>query len=252
MEKEENKNDTNKKNTSETPVSSLKSCKFNGLTSDQIIKKYKDVLKLRENQFNELKNIVTNNYDKIHNLEKHREKSVFNNEQLKIILSKKETLFKQELSNKEIIFMKLSHLEKEYDDLQNKIDDIINKQNALADANLQNNQINNDEEVNVIKNEVNNLNNENNKEEIKKDIKEDNKENKKEENKEEIKYDNRENKKEVKSKEETEEENKGVNKDGISSARERLNKIRNKNEKVKKLNLADFVNQNNEEKKADS
>ena len=65
---------------------------------------------------------------------KKKEKSKYNNDILNKIFSEKQQILKQELSNKEIVFMKLTDLEHKYDNLQIKIDDIINKQNALADS----------------------------------------------------------------------------------------------------------------------
>ena len=114
--------------------SSLKNSKFNGMSAEQIIKKYEDVLLFREKQFLELSEEATKVTQKIQNLVQKKEKSKYNNNILKEIYSKNEQLLKQELSNKEFAFMKLTDLEHKYDDLQNKIDYVINKQNALADS----------------------------------------------------------------------------------------------------------------------
>ena len=121
-------------NSNNTCPSSLKNDKFKGLTAEQIIKKYENVLYSREKQFFELSQEITKTTQKIQVLMKRKEKCKYNNDLLKEILSKNEKILKQELSNKEIGFMKLTDLEHKYDDLQTKIDDIINKQNSLADS----------------------------------------------------------------------------------------------------------------------
>ena len=118
----------------EKSPSSLKNSKFKGLTPEQMIKKYEDVLFSRENQFYELSNEITKLTQTIQNLVEKKNKSKYNNDKLKEILENNEKLLKQELSNKELAFMKLATLEHKYDDLQNKIEDIINKQNALAES----------------------------------------------------------------------------------------------------------------------
>ena len=121
-------------NKKEKNPSSLKNNKFNGLTSEEIIKKYENVLFSREKQFNELSNEITKLTQTIQNLVEKKNKSKYNNDKLKEILENNEKILKQELSNKEIAFMKLTDLEHKYDDLQNKIEDIINKQNAIAES----------------------------------------------------------------------------------------------------------------------
>ena len=176
--------------------SSLKNNKFKGLTSEQIIKKYENVLFSREKQFYELSNEITKLTQKIQNLMKKKEKSKYNNDLLKDIFSQKQQILKQELSNKEIVFMKLTDLEHKYDDLQNKIDYIINKQNALADSTQKekekmiqdkeegkklidkeyNNEMKEENTINTINISKNELNKENNIEDEKKDIEEEIKE----------------------------------------------------------------------------
>ena len=176
--------------------SSLKNNKFKGLTSEQIIKKYENVLFSREKQFYELSNEITKLTQKIQNLMKKKEKSKYNNDLLKDIFSQKQQILKQELSNKEIVFMKLTDLEHKYDDLQNKIDYIINKQNALADSTQKekekmiqdkeegkklidkeyNNEMKEENTINTINISQNELNKENNIEDEKKDIEEEIKE----------------------------------------------------------------------------
>ena len=132
--KETNEKDNSKSTKKNIPISSLKNNKFKNLTAEQIIKKYEDVLFSREKQFYELSNEIGKLTQKIQYLVQKKEKSKYNNEILNDIFSKKQQLLKQELSNKEIVFMKLTDLEHKYDDLQIKIDDVINKQNALADS----------------------------------------------------------------------------------------------------------------------
>jgi hypothetical protein len=136
MEINENENNSNSSSKKEIKPSSLKNNKFKGLTAEQIIKKYEDVLYSREKQFFELSQEIGKNTQKIQDLVQKKEKCKHNNSILKDILAKNEQLLKQELSNKEISFMKLSDLEQKYDDLQNKIDYIINKQNAIADSTM--------------------------------------------------------------------------------------------------------------------
>ena len=134
-EKESEKsNIINNESKKENIQSSLKSIKLKGLTSEQIIKKYESVLFSREKQFYELSNEITKLTQTIQNLVEKKNKSKYNNTKLKEILENNEKILKQELSNKEIGFMKLTDLEHKYDELQNKIDDIINKQNALAES----------------------------------------------------------------------------------------------------------------------
>ena len=260
--------------------SSLKNNKFKGLTAEQIIKKYENVLFSREKQFYELSNEITKLTQKIQNLMKKKEKSKYNNDILKDIFSQKQQILKQELSNKEIVFMKLTDLEHKYDDLQNKIDYIINKQNALADSTQKekekmiqdkeegkklidkeyNNEIKEENTINTINISENELNKENNIEDEKKDIEETkeennnininddnsneliNKENKPNINLIDMNENIIENKKENEIKKS---ENQDKKENSFSLARERLNKLkREKNEKIKKLNLFDLVNQN--------
>ena len=134
----ENEKETEKSNSTNSKkvntLSTLKNINLKGLTSEQIIKKYESVLFSREKQFYELSNEITKLTQTIQKLVEKKNKSKYNNDKLKEILENNEKILKQELSNKEIGFMKLTDLEHKYDDLQNKIDDIINKQNALAES----------------------------------------------------------------------------------------------------------------------
>ena len=250
FENEEEKININiNNNKKEIAPSSLKNNKFKGLTSEEIIKKYEEVLFSREKQFYELSNEITKLTQTIQNLVEKKNKSKYNNDKLKEVLENDEKILKQELSNKEIVFMKLTDLEHKYDDLQNKIDDIINKQNALAES--KENEGN--EEIKKLINkspekiiEDNNSNSDENEENIpvKDEIKE--KTEKKEgmiimsEEKNDIKEEEKiENNKSDKKEKYEKKENKYV------SARERLNRLKEKKEKVQKLNLSEFINQSN-------
>ena len=247
-EKVEDSNKIANNTKKEIVPSSLKNNQFKGLTSAQIINKYEDVLLSREKQFFELSNEITKLTQTIQNLVEKKNKSKYSNDKLKEILEKNQKILKQELSNKEIAFMKLTELEHKYDDLQNKIDDIINKQNALVELKERNE----DEEYrNVIlpnKNveEENNIINSNYNEEEK--IKEETKENNN--NIKEVKNENiRENKnmdnniiqKEKNDSKKIETQEKKSN--TYISAKERLNRLKEKKEKVQKLNLAKIINQ---------
>ena len=308
MELNENENNSNSSSKKEIKPSSLKNNKFKGLTAEQIIKKYEDVLYSREKQFFELSQEIGKNTQKIQDLVQKKEKSKHNNSILKDILAKNEQLLKQELSNKEISFMKLSDLEQKYDDLQNKIDYIINKQNAIADStmkekerlsqdteegqkliekdhqkeiveekinsNTENTGVNISEDIDKVESETkkennneadtNNLNNDktsneieektqnqnNNDNNVTTDVNNNNmliSENKLEDNKDsneikDVKDKDIPKDSETKSKTEVPEKKET----SFSKARERLNKIKkNKNEKVQKLNLSEFLSQSN-------
>ena len=132
--KDKNENINNSKK--EIFNSSLKNDKFKGLTSEQIIRKYEDVLNSREKQFYDLSKERGKLSQKIQLLKEKRDKSQKNNDKLKEVLSKYDLILKQELRNKEFDFMKLTNLENKYDDLQNKIDYVINKQNAIFESGL--------------------------------------------------------------------------------------------------------------------
>ena len=146
--------------------SSLKNIKFDELTAEQIIKKYEEVLNSREKQVFELSAEAGKVNQKLENLREKIETSKSRNNQLKTILQKKETLFKQELDNKEIMFMQLSKKEKECDEFQGKINDFKKNKNNQKD-----------------KKEKNENNNDNKKEEKKIEEKKDENKEKKEEKK---------------------------------------------------------------------
>ena len=248
-QKETEKSDIiNNNSKNENTQSSLKNIKFKGLTSEQIIKKYEDVLFSREKQFYELSNEITKLTQTIQKLVEKKNKSKYYNDKLKEILENNEKILKQELSNKEIGFMKLTDLEHKYDDLQNKIDDIINKQNALAESKEKN-----ESEENIKLNDENKQ-----KMEEEKNIKENNiiKEEQKDEGNKII-Y---EEKKIIKNEEKSEKnnienndknnieqkiENKEKKETKAISALERLNKLKEKKEKIQKLNLSEIIGQTN-------
>ena len=244
----EKSNIINNNSKNENIQSSLKNIKFKGLTSEQIIKKYEDVLFSREKQFYELSNEITKLTQTIQKLVEKKNKSKYYNDKLKEILENNEKILKQELSNKEIGFMKLTDLEHKYDDLQNKIDDIINKQNALAESKEKN-----ESEENIKLNDENKQ-----KMEEEKNIKENNiiKEEQKDEGNKII-Y---EEKKIIKNEEKSEKnnienndknnieqkiENKEKKETKAISALERLNKLKEKKEKIQKLNLSEIIGQTN-------
>ena len=244
-EKSNNINDNSKK---ENIQSSIKNIKLKGLTSEQIIKKYENVLFSREKQFYELSNEITKLTQTIQNLVEKKNKSKYNNTKLKEILENNEKILKQELSNKEIGFMKLTDLEHKYDELQNKIDDIINKQNALAESKEKNE---NEENINLIDKNKQNIEDEKNR--VKNNIIKEEK--KDEENKkinEEIKVDKNEEKSEKKNIEKNDNINieqkfeyKEKKETRVISARERLNKLKEKKEKLQKLNFSEIISQTN-------
>ena len=271
---EEEKNEIKEKDESiinsnkEIFKSSLKNDKFKGLTSEQIIRKYEDVLNSREKQFYDLSKERGKLSQKIQLLKEKRDKSKKNNDKLKEVLSKYDLILKQELRNKELEFMKLTNLENKYDDIQNKIDYIINKQNALYESSKRKNNSNqNSEEIKKLidknpplikeENDFNEINNDNASKEkinIEENIKEENKIIENDENvikllndyknligndsnKEIEKFDIKKNKEYNKHKNKT--ENKHI------SARERLNKLKEKKGKVQKLNLSEFLNNTN-------
>ena len=244
----EKSNIINNNSKNENAQSSLKNIKFKGLTSEQIIKKYEDVLFSREKQFYELSNEITKLTQTIQNLVEKKNKSKYYNDKLKEILENNEKILKQELSNKEIGFMKLTDLEHKYDDLQNKIDDIINKQNALAESKEKNESEKNIKLNDEIKPKI----------EEEKIIKENNKI--KEEQKDEGNKIINEEKKVVKIEEKSEKnniesndknkieqkiENKEKKETKVISALERLNKLKEKKEKIQKLNFSEIIGQTN-------
>lgn len=201
--------------------SSLKNCNFNNLTAEEIIKKYEDVLESRENQLTELSDEMGKVGNKIQNLKTKFEKSELNNKTLKIILTKKEALLKQELNNKEIMFMQLTKKEQEYDELQNKIKELREKKKEEMNGG---NKGTDDGKDKGKSGGVDNKNDKNKKE---------NSDNKKEDKKE----------KDVSGKTTEDEDTPSK-----SSAREKINQLKNQNENMKKINFAELLKKKNENK----
>jgi hypothetical protein len=245
--------------------SSLKNAKFKGLTSEQIIRKYEDVLNSREKQFYDLSKERGKLSQRIQLLEEKREKSKKNNDKLKEVLSKYDLILKQELRNKELEFMKLTNLENKYDDLQNKIDYIINKQNALYESSKMKNSSNqNSEEIKKLidknppliqeENDFKDINNNIKQKEqinLNENTKEENQIIEKDENETKLLNEdnninnNASNKEKEKNEIKESNENKNKNENKHISARERLNKLKEKKEKVQKLDLSQFLNNEN-------
>ena len=140
--------------------SSLKNAKFENMTAEQVIKKYEDVLNSREKQVFELSAEIGQINKKLQKMKAKYENSQEKNMKLKNILEKKEALFKQELDNKELMFMQLTKKEKECDEIQQQINDL--KQNKKIIKNEKN-----------INNEINKKNNNNKKKEEEKKEKND-------------------------------------------------------------------------------
>ena len=143
--------------------SSLKNAKFENMTAEQVIKKYEEVLNSRERQIFELSSEIGQINKKMQKMKAKCDNSKEKNIKLKNILQKKEVLLKQELDNKELMFMQLTKKEKECDEIQQKIKDMkenkkIEKKEEIKSENIEN-----------IKNEENKEINEEKKEEIKKE-----------------------------------------------------------------------------------
>ena len=191
--------------------SSLKNSKFENMTAEQVIKKYEEVLTSRERQIYELSSEIGQINKK---LQKMRAKNDINKEKnikLKNILQKKESILKQELDNKELMFMQLTKKEKECDEVQQKISDFKQNKNSTKKDELKSDNINNKE--NIKKEEDKNKDiNENKKEEIKK-IKEN-------ENEADLKL----------------------------LAKEKINQLTNQGEGMKKINFAELLKKKNEKK----
>ena len=203
--------------------SSLKNIKFDELTAEQIIKKYEEVLNSREKQVYELSSEIGKVHQKLEGLREKYEKSKLQNSQLKIILEKKESVLKQELDNKEIMFMQLTKKEKENDKFKEKINNIKKNKNNPKDINNKKEEVNNNDK----KEEKNEKKIENNKIEDKKKEDEKVKENDKEKEKE---------------------KEKEIVSDPKSLAKEKINQLTNKGEGMKKINFAELIKKNQEKK----
>ena len=197
--------------------SSLKNAKFENLTAEQVIKKYEEVLNSREKQIYELSAEIGQINKKMQKMKAKFENSKEKNIKLKNILQKKEVLLKQELDNKELMFMQLTKKEKECDEIQKKIEDLKkNKKSTQKDEIKSNdNKINNDvEKINEKKDE---------------------------------KINNKEDDKKIETKEKDKDKEKD-NPDLKLLAKEKINQLTNKGEGMKKINFAELLKKNKSEK----
>ena len=195
--------------------SSLKNAKFENMTAEQVIKKYEEVLNSREKQIYELSAEIGQINKKTQKMKAKFENCKEQNTKLKNIFQKKEVLLKQELDNKELMFMQLTKKEKECDEIQKKIDEF--KQNKKS----------------IKKDEINsNSNNKNNNDDEKSKENKFGNNNKEEEKKESIK----------------EKEKEKDNPDLKLLAKEKINQLTNKGEGMKKINFAELLKKNKSEK----
>ena len=191
--------------------SSLKNSKFENMTAEQVIKKYEEVLTSRERQIYELSSEIGQINKKLQKMRAKNEINKEKNIKLKNILKKKESILKQELDNKELMFMQLTKKEKECDEVQQKISDFKQNKNSAKKDELKSDNINNIE--NIKKEDDKNKDiNDNKKEEIKK-IKEN-------ENEADLKL----------------------------LAKEKINQLTNQGEGMKKINFAELLKKKNEKK----
>ena len=191
--------------------SSLKNSKFENMTAEQVIKKYEEVLTSRERQIYELSSEIGQINKKLQKMRAKNEINKEKNIKLKNILQKKESILKQELDNKELMFMQLTKKEKECDEVQQKISDFKQNKNSTKKDELKSDNINNNE--NIKKEEDKNKDiNDNKKEEIK-NIKEN-------ENEADLKL----------------------------LAKEKINQLTNQGEGMKKINFAELLKKKNEKK----
>ena len=193
--------------------SSLKNAKFENMTAEQVIKKYEEVLNSREKQIYELSAEIGQINKKTQKMKAKFENCKEQNTKLKNIFQKKEVLLKQELDNKELMFMQLTKKEKECDEIQKKIDEF--KQNKKS----------------IKKDEINSNSN--------------NKNNNDDEKSKENKFEN--NNKEEEKKESVKEKEKD-NPDLKLLAKEKINQLTNKGEGMKKINFAELLKKNKSEK----
>ena len=137
--------------TEKVKQSSLKNAKFDNMTAEQVIKKYEEVLSSREKQIFELSSEIGQINQKIQKMRAKYENSKQQSTKLKNILIKKENMLKQELDNKELMFMQLAKKEKECDEIKIKINIFKNNKNPeKIEENkiLNENKNNNNENIN--------------------------------------------------------------------------------------------------------
>ena len=195
--------------------SSLKNAKFENMTAEQVIKKYEEVLNSREKQIYELSAEIGQINKKTQKMKAKFENCKEQNTKLKNIFQKKEVLLKQELDNKELMFMQLTKKEKECDEIQKKIDEFKQNKKSIKKDEINsnsNNKNNNDDE----KSKENNFENNNKEEEKKESVKEKEKEK--------------------------------DNPDLKLLAKEKINQLTNKGEGMKKINFAELLKKNKSEK----
>ena len=99
------------------------------MTTEEIINKYESVLSTREKQILDLTVEIGNSNSEINKLTDEREKYDKENETLLNKNNKIEKNISQELSNKEIMFMRLQQKESEVEFLQIQLDALINGTN---------------------------------------------------------------------------------------------------------------------------
>ena len=105
--------------------SSLKNFNFEGMTTEEIINKYESVLSTRENQLLSLTIEIGNVNSEINKLTDEIEKYDKENEILLNKINKIEKNISQELSNKDIMFMRLQQKESEVEFLQIQLDALV-------------------------------------------------------------------------------------------------------------------------------
>ncbi len=105
--------------------SSLKNFNFEGMTTEEIINKYESVLSTRENQLLSLTIEIGNANSEINKLTDEIEKYDKENEILLNKINKIEKNISQELSNKDIMFMRLQQKESEVEFLQIQLDALV-------------------------------------------------------------------------------------------------------------------------------
>ena len=105
--------------------SSLKNFNFEGMTTEEIINKYESVLSTRENQLLSLTIEIGNANSEINKLTDEIEKYDKENELLLNKINKIEKNISQELSNKDIMFMRLQQKESEVEFLQIQLDALV-------------------------------------------------------------------------------------------------------------------------------
>ena len=109
--------------------SSLKNFNFEGMTTEEIINKYESVLSTREKQILDLTVEIGSGNTEINKLTEEIEKYDKENEELLAKINKLEKNISRELSNKEIMFMRLQQKESEVEFLQIQYDALVSGTN---------------------------------------------------------------------------------------------------------------------------